>query len=169
MCLHETKWVGEKAKELDRSGFKLWYTRKVRSKNRVGAIVDKEWKKDIEEDVNIDYHGFCSMTLIDLCVFVCGFIIISINDDSFKAIPKDWFDINLDSAMINVIVSYIIQGQFASFNDKFFIKTVFVKKFTFQFFFYQIRPCIRGMEADLELHVTCYVTRLVKKKVNFTS
>jgi len=47
MCLRETKWVGKKAKELDSSGFKLWYTGEARSRNRVGIIVDKEWKKDI--------------------------------------------------------------------------------------------------------------------------
>jgi len=47
MCLQETKWVGKKAKEFDSSGFKLWYTGEVRSRNGVGIIVDKEWKKDI--------------------------------------------------------------------------------------------------------------------------
>ncbi len=47
MCLQETKWVGEKAKELDTSGFKLWYAGKAKSRNGVGIIVDKIWKKDI--------------------------------------------------------------------------------------------------------------------------
>ena len=47
MCLQETKWTGEKVKELDNSGFKLWYTGKIRSRNGVGIIVDKEWKKDV--------------------------------------------------------------------------------------------------------------------------
>ncbi|KAH1219602.1 LINE-1 retrotransposable element ORF2 protein [Glycine max] len=47
MCLQETKWTGEKAKELDSSGFKLWYTGKIKSRNGVGIIVDKEWKKDV--------------------------------------------------------------------------------------------------------------------------
>ncbi|KAH1257082.1 Craniofacial development protein 2 [Glycine max] len=47
MCLQETKWIGEKAKELDNSGFKLWNTGKIRSRNGVGIIVDKEWKKDV--------------------------------------------------------------------------------------------------------------------------
>lgn len=27
VCLQETKWVGEKAKMLDKSGFKLWFTK----------------------------------------------------------------------------------------------------------------------------------------------
>jgi exonuclease III len=47
MCLQEIKWVGGKAKELDSLGFKLWYIGKVRARNGVGIIVDKEWKKDI--------------------------------------------------------------------------------------------------------------------------
>ncbi|RZB42550.1 Craniofacial development protein 2 [Glycine soja] len=47
MFLQETKWTGEKAKELDNSGFKLWYTGKIRLRNGVGIIVDKEWKKDV--------------------------------------------------------------------------------------------------------------------------
>lgn len=47
MCLQETKCTGEKVKELDNSGFKLWYIAKVRSKNGVVIIMDKEWKKNI--------------------------------------------------------------------------------------------------------------------------
>jgi len=47
ICQQETKWMGEKEKELDSSRFKHWYIEKVRSKNSVGIIVDKEWKKDI--------------------------------------------------------------------------------------------------------------------------
>jgi exonuclease III len=41
MCQQETKWVGEKAKELDSSRFKHWYTGKVGSRNGVGIIVNK--------------------------------------------------------------------------------------------------------------------------------
>ena len=41
MCPQEIKWIGSKVKKLDTSEFKLWYTRKVRAKNRVDIIVDK--------------------------------------------------------------------------------------------------------------------------------
>ena len=47
ICLQETKWVGAKAKELDTTGFKLWYTGKIKGKNGVGIIVDKNWKKNV--------------------------------------------------------------------------------------------------------------------------
>ena len=42
ICLQEIKWLSEKVNELDKSRFKLWYTEKFRSKNRVGIIVDKD-------------------------------------------------------------------------------------------------------------------------------
>ena len=35
VCLQEIKWVGEKAKELDTLGFKLWYTNKIKSRDGV--------------------------------------------------------------------------------------------------------------------------------------
>ena len=39
LCLQETKWVGEKAKDID--GYKLWYTGKVSHRNGVGIIVNE--------------------------------------------------------------------------------------------------------------------------------
>ena len=47
MCLQETEQVGEKAKELDNTGFKLWFTDKVRGKNGTGIIVGKKWNKNM--------------------------------------------------------------------------------------------------------------------------
>jgi len=39
--------VDKKTKELDSSEFNHWYTDKVKLKNEVEIIIDKEWKKDI--------------------------------------------------------------------------------------------------------------------------
>ncbi|KAM2034227.1 hypothetical protein ACFX16_037464 [Malus domestica] len=47
MCLQETKWVGLKAKDLENSGFKLWYSGTNRTINVVGIIVDKTLTKDV--------------------------------------------------------------------------------------------------------------------------
>ena len=47
ICLQETKWVGEKAREIENSGFKLWYTGKEKHKNGVGIIVDKDLKDSV--------------------------------------------------------------------------------------------------------------------------
>ncbi|KAM1219346.1 hypothetical protein ACFX2J_046190 [Malus domestica] len=47
MCLQETKWVGLKAKDLENSGFKLWYSGTNRTRNGVGIIVDKTLTQDV--------------------------------------------------------------------------------------------------------------------------
>ncbi|KAM1110894.1 hypothetical protein ACFX19_010231 [Malus domestica] len=47
MCLQETKWVGLKAKDLENSGFKLWYSGTNRTRNGVGIIVDKILTQDV--------------------------------------------------------------------------------------------------------------------------
>ena len=47
LCLQETKWVGEKAKDIN--GYILWYTGKVSHRNSVGIIVDEEWKNKVVE------------------------------------------------------------------------------------------------------------------------
>jgi hypothetical protein len=44
LCVQETKWTGQKANEVKNTYFKLWYTRKERSKNDVGIIIDKSLK-----------------------------------------------------------------------------------------------------------------------------
>ncbi|RDX61029.1 hypothetical protein CR513_60781, partial [Mucuna pruriens] len=51
MCLQETKWVGEKDKDLDTTGFKLQYTREDRGKNGVHIIVNKNWKSVVNVKV----------------------------------------------------------------------------------------------------------------------
>lgn len=41
-CVQETKWVGSKAKDMDE--YKLWYSSSVRHRNRVGFLVDEEFR-----------------------------------------------------------------------------------------------------------------------------
>ena len=47
LCLQETKWVGEKDKDID--CYKLGYTGKVSHMNGVCIIVDEVWKKNVVE------------------------------------------------------------------------------------------------------------------------
>ena len=49
LCVQETKWKGNKAKEVDNTGFKLWYTGTTSNKNRVGVLIDKSLKDDVVE------------------------------------------------------------------------------------------------------------------------
>ena len=47
VCLQETKWVGSKAKELENTGYKIYYTGLHRRRNGVGIVVDKDLKDDV--------------------------------------------------------------------------------------------------------------------------
>ena len=44
LCVQETKWKGQNAKEVDNTGFKLWYTGPVANRNRVGVLIYKSLK-----------------------------------------------------------------------------------------------------------------------------
>nr|XP_009615552.1 uncharacterized protein LOC104108268 [Nicotiana tomentosiformis] len=53
-CLQETQWVGDKTLDIDE--FKLWYSSRVRSKNKVGILVDRDIcvyapQVDLDEEV----------------------------------------------------------------------------------------------------------------------
>jgi hypothetical protein len=47
LCVQETKWMGQKAKEVENTGFKLWYTGTERSRNGVGILIDKSLKNGV--------------------------------------------------------------------------------------------------------------------------
>jgi hypothetical protein len=47
LCVQETKWTGKKAKEVENTAFKLWYTGKERSRNGVGILIDKSLKNGV--------------------------------------------------------------------------------------------------------------------------
>ena len=46
VCLHETKWKRDKAKELA-DGYKLFYAGKNKTRYSVGIVVDKDLKEKI--------------------------------------------------------------------------------------------------------------------------
>jgi exonuclease III len=41
LCVQETKWEGQKAKEVEDTGFKLWYIGNTSTKNSVCIVLDK--------------------------------------------------------------------------------------------------------------------------------
>jgi exonuclease III len=47
LCVQETKWTCQKAKEMENTGFKLWYIGKKRSKNGIGILIDKSLKNEV--------------------------------------------------------------------------------------------------------------------------
>jgi hypothetical protein len=46
-CVQETKWKGQKAKEVEDTDFKLWYTGNTSTKNGVGIVLDKSLKDGV--------------------------------------------------------------------------------------------------------------------------
>jgi hypothetical protein len=47
LCVQETKWKGQKVKEVEGSGFKLWYTGTTSGRNGVGILIDKSFKDGV--------------------------------------------------------------------------------------------------------------------------
>jgi exonuclease III len=47
LCVQETKWKGQKAKEVEDTGFKLWYTGTTSTKNGIGIVLDKSLKNGV--------------------------------------------------------------------------------------------------------------------------
>ena len=47
LCVQKTKWKGQKAKEVDNTCFKLWYTGTVVNRNGVGVLIDKSLKNGV--------------------------------------------------------------------------------------------------------------------------
>jgi exonuclease III len=47
ICVQETKMKGQKAKEVEDTSFKLWYTDTMTTKNGVGIVLDKSLKDGV--------------------------------------------------------------------------------------------------------------------------
>jgi hypothetical protein len=47
LYVQEMKWKGQKAKEVEDTGFKLWYIGIMINKNRVGIVLDKSLKDGV--------------------------------------------------------------------------------------------------------------------------
>jgi exonuclease III len=47
LCVQEMKWKGQKTKEVEDTGFKLWYTDTMTNKNGVGIVLDKSLKDGV--------------------------------------------------------------------------------------------------------------------------
>jgi exonuclease III len=47
LCVQEMKWMWQKAKEVEDTGFKLWYTGNMSTKNGIGIVLDKSLKDGV--------------------------------------------------------------------------------------------------------------------------
>jgi hypothetical protein len=72
-CVQETKWKGQKAKEVEDTSFKLWYTENTSTKNGVGIVLNKSLKDGV---VDIKRQGD-GIILVKLLVGDLVFNVIS--------------------------------------------------------------------------------------------
>jgi hypothetical protein len=47
LCIQETKWKGQEAKEVEDTGFKPWYTGNTSTKNGIGIVLNKSLKDEV--------------------------------------------------------------------------------------------------------------------------
>jgi hypothetical protein len=73
LCVQKMKWKGQKAKEVEDTGFKLWYTGTTSTKIGVGIVLDKILKDEV---VDIKRQGNMTI-LVKLLVGDLVFNIIS--------------------------------------------------------------------------------------------
>jgi hypothetical protein len=73
LCVQETKWKGQKAKEVEDTCFKLWYTSTMANKDGVGIVLDKSLKDGV---VDIKRQGD-KIILVKLLVGDLVFNVIS--------------------------------------------------------------------------------------------
>jgi exonuclease III len=73
LCVQETKWKGQKAKEVENTGFKLWYTGTTANKNGVDIVLNKSLKDGV---VDIKRQGD-RIILVKLLVVDLVFNVIS--------------------------------------------------------------------------------------------
>ena len=68
LCVQETKWRGQKAKEVEDTGFKLWYTGTAANRNGVGILINKSLKYGV---VDVKRRGD-RIILVKLVVGTCS-------------------------------------------------------------------------------------------------
>jgi exonuclease III len=71
LCIQEIKWKGQKAKEAEDTGFKLWYRGTTTTKNGVGIVLDNNLKYGV---VDIKQQG----DMIILVKLFVGDLIVNI-------------------------------------------------------------------------------------------
>jgi exonuclease III len=76
LCVQEKKWKGQKTKEVEDTGFKLWYTCTTTNKNRVDIVLDKSLKDGV---VDIKRQGD-KIILVKLLIGDLIFNVISAYD-----------------------------------------------------------------------------------------
>jgi exonuclease III len=114
LCVQETKWKGQKAKEVEDTSFRLWYTGNTSTKNDIGIVLDKSLKDGV---VDIKRQGDM-IILVKLLVGDLVFNVISAyaTQIGFNESVKMQFWEELDALVSSVHISeklFIRRSQWA--------------------------------------------------------
>jgi exonuclease III len=103
LCVQETKWKGQKAKEVEDTSFKLWYTGSTSGKNGVGILIDRSLKDGV---VDVRRQGD-RIILVRLVVGDSALNVISAYAPQvgLSESTKRWFWEDLDSMVSTVPIS----------------------------------------------------------------
>ncbi|XP_061347361.1 uncharacterized protein LOC133292888 [Gastrolobium bilobum] len=116
VCLQETKWAGEKAKEVDGTGFKLWYIGTNKSPNGVGIMIDKSFRDKV---VDVKRKGD-RIILVKLVVgdLILNILIVYAPQIGLQPTDKSqfWEDLE-ENDFVPVIVHYIVEMKILDFLD----------------------------------------------------
>jgi hypothetical protein len=93
LYVQETKWKGQKAKEVEDTGFKLWYTSTRTNKNGVGIVLDKSLKNGV---VDIKRQG----DMIILVKLLVGDLVFNV----LESIKRQFWE-QLDALVSSVPIS----------------------------------------------------------------
>jgi hypothetical protein len=103
LCVQKTKWKGQKVKEVEYTGFKLWYTCTTANKNGVVIVLDKSLKDGV---VDIKRQGDM-IILVKLFVGDLVFNVISAYTPQIglnESIKRQFWD-QLDALVSSVPIS----------------------------------------------------------------
>jgi exonuclease III len=64
LCVQENKWRGQKAKKVEVTGFKLWYTGTAANRNGVGILINKSLRSRV-----VDAKRCRDRVILDKLVF----------------------------------------------------------------------------------------------------
>jgi exonuclease III len=112
LCVQEMKWKEQKAKEVEDTGFKLWYTYTTSTKNGIGIVLDKSLKNGV---VDIKHQGD-RIILVKLLVGDLVFNVISAYapqlglNDSVKR--QFWEELNSLVSSVPISEKLFIGGDF---------------------------------------------------------
>jgi hypothetical protein len=111
LCVQEMKWNGQKAKKVEDTGFKLWYTKNTLTKNGIDIVLDKSLKDGV---VDIKRQGdmiiLVKLLIVDLIFNVISAYTLQIGlNESVKM--QFWEELDALISSMSISEKFFIGGD----------------------------------------------------------